>query len=48
MNELNIKVIFYIGDDSWVEKTIHEAIDCFKGDRPPPARIVIFVNTDMQ
>lgn len=36
MNELNIKIIPYIGDDSWVKKTIHDAIDCLKSDILPP------------
>jgi len=33
--EFDIKIIPYTGDDSWVEKTIKEAIDCLKGDKLP-------------
>lgn len=33
--EFDIKIIPYVGDDSWVEKTILEAIDCLKGDTMP-------------
>lgn len=33
--EFDIKIIPYVGDDSWVEKTIKEAIDCLKGDTLP-------------
>ena len=33
--EFDIKIIPYKGDDSWVEKTIHDAIDCLKGDKLP-------------
>jgi hypothetical protein len=33
--EFDIKIIPYVGDDSWVEKTIHDAIDCLKSDRLP-------------
>jgi len=33
--EFDIKIIPYIGDDSWVEKTIHDAIDCLKRDKLP-------------
>jgi len=35
--EFNIKIIPYVGDDSWVEKTIHDAIECLKGDTLPPS-----------
>lgn len=34
--EFEIKIIPYIGDDSWVEKTILEAIEWLKGDQLPP------------
>jgi hypothetical protein len=33
--EFDIKLIPYEGDDSWVEKTILEAIKCLKGDSIP-------------
>ena len=33
--EFDIKLIPYTGDDSWVEKTIHDAIDCLKSDTLP-------------
>lgn len=33
--EFSIKIIPYVGDDSWVEKTIEEAIDCLKSDKLP-------------
>lgn len=33
--EFDIKIIPYIGDDSWVEKTIKETIECLKGDTLP-------------
>jgi CRISPR/Cas system-associated exonuclease Cas4 (RecB family) len=33
--EFDIKIIPYIGDDSWVEKTIHNMIDCLKSDVLP-------------
>lgn len=33
--EFDIKIIPYVGDDSWVEKTIHDAIECLKGDELP-------------
>lgn len=33
--EFEIKVIPYIGDDSWVEGTVFEAIECLKGDKLP-------------
>lgn len=33
--EFDIKIIPYVGDDSWVEKTILDAIDCLKGDTLP-------------
>lgn len=33
--EFDIKIIPYVGDDSWVEKTIHDAIECLKGDTLP-------------
>jgi len=33
--EFDIKIIPYVGDDSWVEKTIQEAIDCLKSDKLP-------------
>ena len=33
--EFDIKIIPYVGDDSWVEKTIKEAINCLKSDILP-------------
>jgi len=33
--EFDIKIIPYVGDDSWVEKTVHDAIECLKGDTLP-------------
>lgn len=33
--EFDIKIIPYTGNDSWVEKTIHDAIECLKGDALP-------------
>jgi RecB family exonuclease len=33
--EFDINIIPYQGDDSWVEKTIHDAIDCLKSDKLP-------------
>ena len=33
--EFDIKIIPYVGDDSWVEKTVHEAIECLKSDTLP-------------
>lgn len=33
--EFDIKVIPYTGDDSWVEKTVHEAIECLKSGKLP-------------
>lgn len=33
--EFDIKIIAYKGDASWVEKTIHDAIDYLNGDRLP-------------
>jgi hypothetical protein len=33
--EFDIKIIPYKGNDSWVEKTIQDAIDCLKGDKLP-------------
>ena len=33
--EFDIKIIPYKGDDSWVEKTIQDAIDCLKSDKIP-------------
>lgn len=33
--EFDIKIIPYIGNDSWVEKTVKEAIDCLKSDKLP-------------
>jgi len=33
--EFDIKIIPYKGDDSWVEKTIQDAIDCLKSDKLP-------------
>ena len=33
--EFDIKIIPYVGDDSWVEKTVLDAIDCLKSDSIP-------------
>jgi len=33
--EFDIKIIPYIGNDSWVENTILEAIECLKGSQLP-------------
>ena len=33
--EFDIKIIPYIGNDSWVEKIVHDAIECLKGDTLP-------------
>ncbi|MFH0749493.1 MAG: PD-(D/E)XK nuclease family protein [Candidatus Gottesmanbacteria bacterium] len=33
--EFDIKIIPYIGDTSWVEKTIHDAIECLNGNELP-------------
>ena len=33
--EFTIKIIPYTGDDSWVEGTIHDAIECLKGNALP-------------
>lgn len=33
--EFDIKIIPYIGNDSWVDKTIQDAIQCLKGNRFP-------------
>jgi len=33
--EFDIKIIPYTGDDSWVDKTINDAIECLKGDNLP-------------
>ena len=33
--DFDIKIIPYIGDDSWVEKTIRDAIECLKSDVMP-------------
>lgn len=33
--EFDIKIIPYVGDDSWVEKTILSAIECLKSDALP-------------
>lgn len=35
--EFDIKIIPYRGDDSWVEKTILDAIECLKSDKIPEA-----------
>jgi len=43
--EFNIKIIPYEADDSWVEKTIKEAIECLKGDiLPDPGKDCDFCN----
>ena len=35
--EFDIKIIPYLGDDSWVDKTINDAIECLKSeDMPEP------------
>lgn len=33
--EFDIKIIPYVGDSSWVEKTILDAIECLKSDKLP-------------
>jgi len=33
--EFDIKIIPYSGDDSWVEKTVKDAIECLKGENLP-------------
>lgn len=33
--EFDIKIIPYVGDDSWVEKTVFDAIECLKSDQMP-------------
>ncbi len=33
--EFDIKIIPYTGDDSWVEKTVQDAIECLKNDALP-------------
>lgn len=33
--EFDIKIIPYISDDSWVEKTIRDAIGCLKSNNLP-------------
>ena len=33
--EFDIKIIPYLGDGSWVEKTIHDAIECLKSNNLP-------------
>lgn len=33
--EFDIKIIPYTGDDSWVEKTVLDAIECLKGNNIP-------------
>jgi hypothetical protein len=33
--EFDIKIIPYTGDDSWVEQTIEDAIECLKGENLP-------------
>lgn len=35
--EFDIRIIPYKGDDSWVEKIVHEAIDCLQGEALPPS-----------
>jgi len=35
--EFDIKIIPYVGDDSWVEKTVYEAIECLKSVSLPDA-----------
>lgn len=35
--EFSIKLISYEGDDSWVEKTVRDAVECLKGDQIPSA-----------
>lgn len=37
--EFNIKIIPYIGDDFWVEKTIHKAIECLKSEDLPESGV---------
>ena len=33
--EFDIKIIPYVGNDAWVEKTIQDAIECLKSDQLP-------------
>ena len=35
MRKSGIKIIPYSGDDSWVEKTVKDAIECLKGENLP-------------
>ncbi len=35
--EFDVKIIPYIGDDSWIEKTIFEAKKCLVGNLPQPS-----------
>ena len=35
--EFDIKVIPYVGDDSWVEKTLSDVFECLRSDSPPIA-----------
>lgn len=37
--EFDIKLIPYVGDDSWVEGTILSAIECLKGDNLPESGV---------
>lgn len=37
--EFDIKIIPYTGDDSWVEQTILDAIDCLKADELPQSGV---------
>ncbi|MBP6882257.1 MAG: PD-(D/E)XK nuclease family protein [Candidatus Levybacteria bacterium] len=35
--EFKVRLLGYEGDDSWVEQTVRDAVDCLKGDQIPPA-----------
>lgn len=37
--EFDIKIIPYVGDDSWVESTINKAIDCLSSDNIPTSNL---------
>lgn len=37
--EFAIKVIPYVGDDSWVENTVKDAIECLKSDKLPESGV---------
>ena len=35
--EFDIKIIPYKGGDSWIDKTVHDAIECLSSDTVPPS-----------